>query len=339
VSQSKPNLANEPAFAEEPQVSRAYRGLKSGAGLYLDGERLIVRVTGADCVSFMHGMCTADVKGLVPGSIAPALFLTEHAHVIADCFIYALDDRALWLEVERSRWPKIQSHLEKLLVADDVEMEEAGSLAVLDIEGARADDVIRTMCGVSALAPWHHMESGHIRIANLPRYGGPAFSITGEGNLISDIAERIRQVSPEVHELTAEALEIVRIENGLARIGTDTSERTLALEARLERSISFSKGCYIGQETVERATARGSLKRRLCGLRIESGGVPTSGAVITLEGKEAGRLTSITRSPSAGIIGLAILHHSAWSVGTRVKIGDETDGTAASVRELPFGGA
>src|SRR6516164_8544610 len=102
---------------------RDYDAIKSGAGLVFLDNRLVVRVSGDDRISFLHGMCTADVKSLAPGKLARALFLTEHAHVIAGCFIYALQEQELWLEVERPRWAAIREHLERFLVADDVELE------------------------------------------------------------------------------------------------------------------------------------------------------------------------------------------------------------------------
>jgi folate-binding protein YgfZ len=326
-------------FDEHPNSHDAatidsYRALKSGAGLHLQAGRLIIRVRGDDRVSFMHGMCTADVKGLASGSLAPALFLTERAHLIAECFIYALEEPELWLEVEASHWSEIRNHLEKLLVADDVEFEEVESLAVLDIEGAKAEEVVREVFGVSGLASWHHVERHQVRIANLPRYLGPAFSIIAEKPSVPQICERIRRLCPEVADIGTEVLDVLRVENGLARIGKDTTARTLAVEARFERAISFDKGCYLGQETVERATARGALKHRLCGIRV-SHGLPPSGAPVMLEGKEVGSLTSVVRSPSLGVIGLAVLHHSAWAPGTRVMIGDKV----CSVCELPFGQA
>src|SRR5215469_9715910 len=150
-----------------------YNVVHSGAGLCLSDNRQIVRVSGDDRVDFMHGMCTADVKGLASGSLARALFLTEHAHVIADVFIYALEDRALWLELERTRWPAVREHLERFLVADDVELEELDGLAVLDIEGPGSLDAVGDYFGegVAELKQWGHLARGGSRIAGLPRYG------------------------------------------------------------------------------------------------------------------------------------------------------------------------
>lgn len=315
-----------------------YDAMRSGAGLCVFDDLLIVRVSGDDRITFMHGMCTADVKALVPGSLARALFLTEHAHLIADVFIYALEEQALWLELERRRWPTVREHLERFLVADDVELEELDTLAVLGLEGPASLDPVADYFGedIRELKQWRHLARRGFRIANLPRCGGPGVTVIGERAALLTIAADLRDLHPEVRDLQAETLEILRIENGLASIGTDTSERTLALEARLESAISFNKGCYVGQETIERATAHGSLKRRLCGLRITGDEMPRAGALINLNGKEIGRLSSVARSPSNGLIGLGILHYSAWSIGTCVSIICENGTFSASVCELPF---
>ena len=319
-------------------TQREYDAIKSGVGIHLLEDRLVVRVSGDDRISFMHGMCTADVKSLAPGKLARALFLTEHAHVIAGCFIYALQEQELWLEVERPRWAAIREHLERFLVADDVELEELDTLSLLDIEGPMSVEVVAGFAGnaVRELEQWQHLECDGFRIANLPRYGGPAVTLIAGRTALAAAAAQMKRSCPEICELNAQTLETIRIENGLALIGTDTNERTLALEARLEPAIAFNKGCYVGQETIERATAHGSLKRRLYGVRIAGNEIPSPGALIQLEGKEIGRLTSVAPSPAAGIIGLAILHHSAWATGTRVPIASDKGTISGLVCDLPF---
>jgi folate-binding protein YgfZ len=315
-----------------------YEAVTRGTGMCPLEDRLIVRVSGDDRISFMQGMCTADVKNLAPGKLTRALFLTERAHVIADFFLYALGDQTLWLEVERPRWTNIREHLERFLVADDVELEELQALAVLDVEGPASIDAMVECFGDGAreLSQWQHVAFDTIRVANLPRYGGHAFTIIGDRTALGSLAERMRQLRLGIPELHAETLETLRIESGLAQVGTDTNERTLALEVRLEPAIAFSKGCYVGQETIERATAHGSMKRRLCGLRVAGDEIPERGRSIMLAGKEVGKLTSIARSPVAGIIGLGVLHHSAWPAGTSVSIIGERGAADALVCELPF---
>ena len=127
-----------------------YSAIHFGSGIRLLESRLFLRVSGEDRITFMHGMCTADVKSLLPGELTRALFLTEHAHVIADCFIYALQEPAIWLEVEQASWITIREHLERFLVADDVEFDELKTLTALQIEGPSSNDVISEAFGEEA---------------------------------------------------------------------------------------------------------------------------------------------------------------------------------------------
>lgn len=328
--------------AGSSRVANAYAAISTGAGIATLDDRLIVRVSGDDRIPFMHGMCSNDIKGLATGAVSPALILTEHAHIIADFFVYA-DADALRIEIDRTLWATARAHLEKFLVADDVEFDELDGLGVLDLEGPAAAGMVATVAGDLALSlpPWRHAESADIRVANLPRCGGPAFTVLIERERIAPMIESLRERGAaagirEIAQVNADALEIVRVEHGIARVGIDTTEKTIALEARLDSAISFSKGCYLGQETIERATARGGLKKKLFGLRLDGNRLPAAGGAIVLDGKEVGRLTSVVHSPRSGIIGLSILHHSAWQARTRVTIANAGAEVAAIVCELPF---
>jgi folate-binding protein YgfZ len=314
-----------------------YNAITSAVAVRALADRIVVRMIGDDRVSFLHGMCSNDIKGLAAGAIIPALFLTEHAHAIADCFVWATDD-ALLLDIDRDAWRRVRAHLERLLVADDVEMEDLGELAVIDVEGPNAHDAIRRIAGQAAdiLEPWRHTSEEDFRIASLPRFGTPAFTILAASRKAADLTVQLCANDPGAMQIGAEALEVLRIERGLARMGVDAGDKTIALEARLSPAISFNKGCYLGQETIERATARGALKKHLYGLRIEGSRAPAQGAAVKLDGKEVGRLTSVAISPRFGIIGLSILHHSAWTEGAGVSVRDADGEVRATVSDLPF---
>jgi len=332
--------AGDPAEPEPGSGFAAdYRALTAGAGYRRAGERLMVRMVGDDRVSFLNGMCSNDVKQLTAGMVAPALLLTEHAHVVAEVYVWAKGD-ALLLETDRTTWPRAREQLEKFLVADDVEMEELAAMAVLDIEGPAAAKVVSAIAGEAAagLAPWRHISGDKFDIASLPRFGATAFTILLEDrNVAAFVGELNRAAAPiGLREVSADALDVIRIENGVARIGVETGPKTIALEARLQSAISFSKGCYVGQETIERATARGGLKKRLFGLRINGARVPEANSAVMMDGKEVGRVTSATLSPRLGVVGLSILHHSAWSVGAQVTINDAQGELRAAVSDLPF---
>ncbi|HVC44532.1 MAG TPA: glycine cleavage T C-terminal barrel domain-containing protein [Candidatus Binataceae bacterium] len=342
--------------ADGDALARDYAALTRAAGVATLADRLIVRITGDDRAPFMHGMCSNEVAGLKPGALEPALILTEHAHLIAELYLYATAD-ALLLEVDRGRWPATRAHIEKFLVADDVEIEERDDLGLIEVIGPAAGAAIASLTdsAAGALAPWRHVEFDmlhgaaidELRVANLPRIGAPAFTLIAARDrlpaLVAELCARnqalgVREIGRnDNYRGSSGAREIIRVENGIARVGADTTDKTIALEARLNGAISFTKGCYLGQETIERATARGGLKKRLFGLRIDGAAGPAAGSAIRLDGKEIGRLGSIVGSPRAGILGLAILHHSAWSPGTRVTIDAESGAIGAAVSELPFG--
>ena len=299
-------------------------------------ERMVVRVVGDDRVSFLHGMCSNDIKNARPGAIVPALFLTEHAHAIAEFFAWIGEDSVL-IEIDRDGWTRARAHLEKLLVADDVEFEDQAELSVVDIEGPRAAEAIHSVAKDAAMPDaWRSMCEGELTIGNVPRYGLPAFTILMERTKASAAISAIEALGDDFRQVSHAAMDIVRIENGVAEIGVDTTDKTIALEARLNRDISFDKGCYVGQETIERATARGGLKKKLFGLRFEGNRMPEIHAMLMFDGKEVGRLSSAVLSPRFGAIGLAILHHSAWKPGTRVAVSDSSGEIAATVSDIPF---
>ena len=124
-------------------IETGYGALKNGAGVRLCSERTIIRMSGDDRASFLHGMCSNDIKGLKPGSLIAALFLTERAHLIAEAIVWATSD-ALLLEMERSQWPAVRAHLERFLVADDVEMEES-------VAGPRYGGVIQRVIQIDGI--------------------------------------------------------------------------------------------------------------------------------------------------------------------------------------------
>jgi folate-binding protein YgfZ len=297
------------------------------AGILPLDARIIVRVTGDDRASFLHGMCTADVNGARPGTILPALFLTEHAHVISEAFIWVTVD-SLLIDIDADAWERTHAHLEKLLVADDVEFEDAADLAIIDVEGQAALDATG-----SPSAPWTFTETGNSIVGNLARYGGPAASVIAPRDSIDSTIAAVLAKAPGSRRIDSSMLNTIRVENGVAMVGVDTTDKTIALEARLNRAISFNKGCYLGQETIERATARGGLKKQMFGLKFNTATAPAAGSVLSLDGKEVGRVTSAVISPRFGAIGLAILHHSAWTPRMQLKTGE---GGSATVTELPF---
>jgi folate-binding protein YgfZ len=323
--------------AGRDRVAEGYLLLSSGAGYRVVRDHAAVRVTGSDRITFFQGMCSADVKGAAPGAVLPALILTEHAHVIADFFAWIGEDELL-VEIERALWPAARAHLEKLLVADDVEMDERDETAVLEVAGPRANEAIGRVAGSEAAGLERHrfVRAADGLVGRTARAGLESYRVIASAPRIEALARDLGGLGGWCAEAADEAFEIVRVEQGIARVGVDTREKTLALEAGLEHAISMDKGCYVGQETIERATARGALKRKLRGLRIESRSAPARGAAVMLDDRQVGEVGSAVVSPRLGAIALAILHHSAWDAGTRVVIKEGMERVNAVVSELPF---
>ncbi len=325
---------NESRAASADAIDRA---LRAGAGVLAISGRKILRVVGDDRVSFLHGMSSGNFKDAAAGSILPALFLTEHAHLLADFFAW-IDVAGIFLDIDSTQWEAARAHLERLIVADDVEFEDMSDTVLIDIEGPRAAEAVRAALGGEAapLTEWRFMRRGEFLIGNLPRYGSSAYSIIAPANAAARVVAQVAGLGGDFQAVQPDALDVIRIENGIAITGVDTGDKTIALEARLARAIAPRKGCYVGQETIERVTARGGLRKRLFGLRIEGGRVPERGAAVMLSGKEVGRLTSAACSAKFGVIGLAILHHSACQEGTALLIADAIGEIGAKVSELPF---
>jgi folate-binding protein YgfZ len=325
-----------PASANREEVRADYDVIQRGGGVCALFERQLIRVLGDDRVSFLHGMCSNDIKNARSGAIVPALFLTEHAHLIADFFAW-IDDDSILIEIDRAAWSPVREHLEKLLVADDVEFEDCPDLVVVDVEGPRAAEAIGAASkDVAVPEKWRWIRAGELWVGNLPRFGAPAATMLVPRQTVAQVLSSIESLGADFRSIRTDAVEIMRVENGIARVGVDSTDKTIALEARLGRAISFDKGCYVGQETIERATARGGLKKKLYGLVVDGERAPALNAAVRLAGKEVGRLGSVAGSPRLGIIALAILNHSAWEPGTRLTIADLAGDLEAEVSDIPF---
>jgi len=296
-----------------------------------------VRFSGDDRLSFLHGMCSNDVGNLKPGEVLEALFLTEHAHVIAGCCIFARQSDLL-LEIDRATWPRAHAHLEKFLVADDVEIDDSEGLVAIELLGPKAASVAAIFSpGAGDLAPWRFVASADRIIGRYQRYGCEAFVLIAPSAQTDALLAELSRPTLEAIPLGEAAVDLLRIENGIARIGVDTGDKTIALEARLESAISYKKGCYLGQETIERATARGGLKKRLYGLLLEASDLPARESPVRLDGREVGRVSSAAVSPRFGVIGLSILHHNAWRPGVTLTVHSGSSAWSGRVSDLPFG--
>ena len=301
----------------------------------------MLEVTGADRVRWLDGMLTNDVTTLAPGrqgSGCPALLLTRTGRIVADPHVLALE-AGFWLDVLRAELVATRETLERFIVADRVELRDVSEAwERLAIEGPLAPAVLAAALGegfelaADAGAPCQLADVQVVVVASgFTAAARQIFAPAGSGQAV---AERLLAAGASlgVAEASGAALEILRIEAGVPRLGMDLDETVLPAEANLEHAISSSKGCYTGQEIVARLESRGSPGHRLVGLVFEAPTPARIGAEIADGARRVGELTSACVSPAAGAIGLGFVRAACAESGTRLRVGEAW----ASVAPLPF---
>jgi folate-binding protein YgfZ len=313
------------------------RALRTGAGLLDRSWVGGLELTGADRQRFLHGLVTCDVKGLAPGAGAHGFFTQVKGRVLAEVLVLARADR-LWLELPADAPGPLAEHLSKYRIADRVEVAPLAAVA-LAVAGPRAA-VVLAAAGLPAPAErWAHaagtLAGLEVAVARHGRLGAEGFAlwapVEGAGAAVEALlaAGGAAGVLP-VGFLAAEA---VRVEAGVLRGGVDFGPDHFPQETGIDEAVSYTKGCYLGQEVVARIHYRGGVHRSPRGLVFDDGcGAP--GAALLHEGREAGTATTVVRSPALGrTVGLAILHERAAAAGTRLEV---AGGGGAVVRELPL---
>jgi len=296
------------------ELDAQYRQLRDECGLVERPDRGLLIVSGPEAAEYLQGQLTNDTEAIEPGAWTYAALLDRKGHMQADMRVLRPGDGPdLWLDLEPEGLAAASRHLQMYKIGREVEVADAGDEYVLfSLIGPRATEFARAV------------EANALR--------------TGEGvDLIVPAGERDRihaaLTNAGAVEVSPEAAEILRIETGRPRFGAEMGTETMPAEAGIvERAVSFTKGCYIGQETVARLHYKGKPNRHLRGLRFSA--PARRGESLVLGEKEVGRVGSAAISPAFGPIGLAILRREA-EPGTTVAVGE--DGVTAEVVGLPFG--
>lgn len=310
------------------QLSEDQRAVREGAGLVDRSERGKLALTGAETKRFLQGQITNDVVRLESGSGLYAAFLTAKGKMLGDLRVLDAGDELL-LDTERVALQELFNMIRRYSLGFDVALHRRTlERGLLSLAGPRA----REIAGAEAAglgAEEHANAAAEVE-------GIPVRLVTTDlgVDLYVDSAqtEALQQalVARGALPVAEEAAEVVRVERGRPRYGLDLDDATIPQEAGLnERAVSFTKGCYVGQETVARLFYKGKPNRHLRGLRL-SQPLP-SGTELTLDGKRVGALGSVVRSPLHGPIALALVRREA-EPGTTVMAGEAT----AEVVELPF---
>jgi glycine cleavage system T protein len=321
-----------------------HRAVRTAAGL-LDRSLVgKVEVSGRDRASFLQGMLTNDVKALVPGHGCPAAFLDAHGKVQALLTVLALEDRLL-LELPPGIAEKTLQTLDKFLISERAYFTNVTeAFALFALHGPAAGAVLADATGSPvSLEPYQHVEltvgAAPVRLCRVDGLGVTGFHLWGLHQHAADLWRSLVEVGKPhgLRPLGGAAFASLRVEAGVPCFGHDVDETTLLMEAPLEHLMSYTKGCYLGQEIVARIKYRGHVNRFLTGLTLDGAEVPDNGAAVLADGKEIGRVTSAVRSIALGRpIALAYVRREHLAPGTPVAVKHREASLGARVTALPF---
>jgi folate-binding protein YgfZ len=332
-----------PAHFDDP--TSEYRAVRDTVGLLDLSHRGLLQFTGPDRLSFLQGMLSNDLRALKTFDGQYATLLTQQGKVIADVRVLCAMN-SFYLDFWEPLREKILAHLNRYLIADEVEIaDRTEEYATLSLQGPKSEALLRALVGnaeVPQRAFGHVMvqlEGAAICVVAASSTGEPGFDLIIPIADLEKIARRL-SASGEQHSLRwigAEAQEILRVEAGIPLYGVDFTEDNLLLEVGLDHAVSFSKGCYLGQEVVERIRSRGHVNKKLSGLLLEAEEPAKAGSIIEANGKSVGTITSSVLSPRLNRpIALGYVSKEFWTPGAQVSVRSGAGESRATVAVLPF---
>ena len=291
-------VAQRERDASAPSDSRLeMSALLAGCGVYkLD--RALISLTGRDRVRWLNGMVSNNVRDLAVGHGVYAYVLNAQGQIQGDLYIFNRGE-SLLLQIERAQVETLLPLLRRYIIMDKVEVEDLSEkLALVGLAGPKSAEVLGALGLGTDLTPLQFTEK---------QWNGPQVTLVrGDNPCVPNhelwiAREHIESLlnallAASAQEINEDALETLRILCGIPQIGKDIRERTLPQETGQDRALSFTKGCYIGQEIVERIRARGSVHRAFVGFEVE-GPAPSAGTKVQYEGTDVGEITSIASAP------------------------------------------
>jgi aminomethyltransferase len=333
-------VPNQPPLHEVQDLVAEHRAVMTGVGV-MDRSMLgKVTVTGRDRVAFLQGMLSNDVKALQPGHGCPAAFLDAVGKVVSLLTVYVLEDRIL-LELPAGSTGKFLQAIDKFLISEKAYFEAADdAYAILSVQGPKSGETLARVAGAKVdLGAHAHAEmsiaGAPVRVVRRSDAATPGFHCWTAAEHASVLMKALREAGAV--PVGAAAAEVLRVEAGIPVYGLDVDEGVILPETRLDAFWSYTKGCYIGQETVARVKYRGHINRGLSGLVLEGDRVPSHGDPIVAVDTEVGRVTSAVLSLALGrpvALGYVRREHFEPGSALSVRIGDDL--VNARVAELPF---
>ena len=334
------------------EMARSYSGpseehlaVRANAGIIDLSYYGVLKIWGGEAVQFLNGLVTNDVKTLVAGKGMRAAFLTGHGKVRALCRILNIGGEFLVINDPQTH-DKVLKYVSPFSYAGDFKVEDVSQqYRTLSVQGPKSNLIMKEICfePVPSLSEYGWFETliaGHRALVSRTSHTGElGFDIVVPAPALKDVWD-FTLLKGSFHSLVPfglQALESLRIEAGIPVYGVDIDETNMMLETGLGDAVSFTKGCYTGQEAVAMATYRGHVSKKLSGLMVESDTLPKPGSIVKKDAKEIGHLTSSVRSLSFGsTIALAFLKYGFFQPGSTCEVETEAGTVPALVAELPF---
>jgi len=322
--------------ADFGNVSAEFQALVADAGVYDLGWRAKISVSGADRTRWLNGMITNNVRDLAAGHGLYAFLLNPQGRILADLYAYNLGS-SLLVDTDQSQVGKVLEIFDHYIIMDDVEVAIDEKLTSIGIAGPKAREVLRTV-GVEfpEVEPLQYQDSTWRNIELTIARGDTSTVESYEMWLAPANVKSVWEalIAAGAKPVGTGALELLRIASGIPRYGQDIREKDLPQETGQQRALHFTKGCYIGQEIVERIRSRANVHRSFTGFEIR-GPLPSPGSKIQADGKDVGEITSSAPLPVAGgesAVALGYLRREAALPGKQLQAGTAT----ATVANLPF---
>lgn len=331
------------------QPPAEYRSLSESAGVLDLSFRGRLCLIGNDRHTFLNGQVTNNVKDLPANQGVYAAIVSAKGKMQADAYIYNLGEELL-LDLEPGLGSIVSTRLEKYIIADDVQVVDAAPhYGLLSVQGPQAAAVVNALeLGAAlptkelALVSINDAMLGQLYVMNLPRIGSAGYDLFVPVAALGAVLDKLITAAKAVGGGIAgwEALELARIEAGIPRFGQDMDETNLPPEAGIElRAISYTKGCYIGQEIIARIRTYGQVAKALRGLRLPDDlpQLPEKGAKLYKGEREVGYITSAADSPARRAkIALGYIRREANQAGAELRMRTQAGEYKVDVVNLPF---
>lgn len=323
-----------------------YRAVRDGTsvGLIDLSSRGRIELEGAEVVQFLNGMITNDVKALSVGAWMLAAFPNVQGRLIAFTRVLRLSENSFLLDTESATHERVRAALERFTLAGDFRVRDAThETAHLSLQGARAQEIINNLFGDDAARLDHNKllqlewQAAHLNLIRATHTGENGFDVFANADKIATLWQAFAEAG--ARPVGFDALETLRVEAGVPRYGADMDEANVVLEIGLDEAISYTKGCYVGQEIIARIHWRGHVARRIAGLNFDDANaeIEVGDKLQSSDGKEAGRITSTVFSPVLNQrIALAYVRYAYLAPDTELKVLTAGGEQGARVVKLPF---